>query len=110
MITRQYRQSRLRRLWMPLITAGFLGYFGYHAFTGAYGKWAMDRMEGEAANLTTQLDQLKSAHAKLESQVALLRPESLDADVVDYEARTQLNMLRPDEVVITFGASQRSSE
>ena len=107
MITRQHRQSPLRRLWMPLLTAGFLGYFGYHAFTGSYGKWAMDRMQNEAVTLGGELEKLKADHAALESRVALLRPESLDADLVDTKARTELNLLRPDEVVITFGASQQ---
>ena len=35
MITRQQRKTPLRRLWMPLVTIGFLGYFGYHAFNAA---------------------------------------------------------------------------
>ena len=110
MITRQHRQTPLRRFWMPLLTAAFLGYFGYHAFTGSFGKWAMDRMKGEASGLQAQLDELKKEHATLESRVALLRPESLDADLVDTEARSQLNMLRPDEVVITFGAPQHTAQ
>jgi cell division protein FtsB len=110
MITRQRRQSPLRRLWMPLLTAAFLGYFGFHAFNGSFGKWAMDRMKVEGATLDAQLGQLQREHAELERKVALLRPESLDADVVDMEARAQLNMLRPDEVVISFGATQHSSQ
>jgi cell division protein FtsB len=110
MITRQRRLSPLRRLWMPLLTAGFLCYFGYHAFTGSYGKWAMDRMKNEAVTLGAELDKLKTEHAALESRVALLRPESLDADLVDTKARTELNLLRPDEVVITFGASQQDGQ
>jgi cell division protein FtsB len=95
---------------MPLLTAGFLGYFGFHAFTGSFGKWAMDRMEGEATTLQAELGQLQVEHESLEKRVALLRPESLDADLVDTKARTELNLLRPDEVVITFGASQHSAE
>jgi cell division protein FtsB len=106
MITRQRRQTTLSRLWMPLLTAAFLGYFGYHAFSGAFGKWSMDRMKTEAAGLESQLATLTKERTDLERRVALLRPESLDADVVDMEARTQLNMLRPDEVVISFGATQ----
>jgi cell division protein FtsB len=106
MITRQRRQKTLNRLWMPLLTAAFLGYFGYHAFSGSLGKWSMDRMRTETAGLEAQLASLTEERTDLERRVALLRPESLDADVVDMEARTQLNMLRPDEVVISFGATQ----
>jgi len=109
MITRQRRPSTLNRLWMPLLTAAFLGYFGYHAFSGAFGKWSMDRMKVETASLESQLAALQQERGELERKVALLRPESLDADVVDMEARTQLNMMRPDELVISFGATQHSA-
>ena len=107
MITRYRKPSRLRRLWMPLLTIGFLAYFGYHTFTGAFGIWAMDRLEAEGARLTEQRDTLKQERAMLERRVATVRPSSLDADVIDLEARHALNVLRPDEVVVNLGALQQ---
>lgn len=104
MITRQRRQSVLGRLWMPLITAAFLGYFGYHAFNGYYGIWSGDRLEADAARLSTELARLKAEHAGIEQRVNILRSDNLDADLIDVEAREALNRLRPDEVVIKFGA------
>lgn len=100
MITRQYKQSFLRRLWIPLTAVAFLAYFGYHTFSGSFGIWAMDRMNADAARLSGELKGLKDEHAQLEKQVATLRPSSLDADVVDMQARAALNVMRPDEVVI----------
>src|SRR5579863_2283940 len=108
MITRQHKRSPLRWLWMPLLTATFLGYFGYHTYHGAYGKWALDRMTAQAAALDNQLADLKHERAELEKRVSFLRPESLDADMVDVEARTQLNVLRPDEVLVSLGAAQQT--
>jgi cell division protein FtsB len=110
MITRQRRQSPFRRLWLPLLTAAFLGYFGFHAFNGSFGLLSLDRLEQEAEGLRDQLDALKKEREGLERRVATLKPDSLDADVVDTEARTSLNLLRPDEVVISFGAVQHSRE
>ena len=107
MMTRQHRQSPLRRLWMPLLTAAFLGYFGFHTFNGSYGKWALDRMVVQAAALDSQLADLKRERTELQKRVSFLRPESLDADMVDVEARTQLNVLRPDELVVSLGAAQQ---
>ena len=107
MITRQRRQSPLRRLWIPLLTVAFLAYFGFHTFNGSYGKWAFDRMKVQAAGLESQLADLKREREDLERRVSFLRPESLDADLVDVEARTQLNVLRPDEVVLSMGATQQ---
>lgn len=106
MITRQRRQSALKHLWMPILTVGFLAYFGFHAFNGSFGKWAMDRLQSEAVRLKVELADIKRERESLERRVAFLRPESLDADMVDVQARAALNVLRTDEVVITFGAPQ----
>jgi len=106
MITRQRRKSPLSRLWVPVFALLFLGYFGYHAFTGSYGLWSLDRLGEEAETLKARLDTLKAERAEIERQVAFLKPDSLDADVIDTEARMSLNLLRPDEVVISFGAVQ----
>ncbi len=107
MITRQYKKSPLRRLWMPLIAAGFLAYFGFHAFSGSFGIWAMGRLNADAARLATELDGLKAEHDRLEKQVATVRPNSLDADVVDLQARQALNVMRRDEVVVYLDAPQQ---
>jgi cell division protein FtsB len=110
MVTRQRRQSRLNRLWMPLITAAFLSYFGFHAFNGYYGIWAMDRLEAEAERLAAELEVLKRERAEYERHAGLLRSENLDADIVDVEARAALNRLRPDEILIRIGESQQSAQ
>ena len=106
MITRHRRKSPLSRLFVPVLAVMFLGYFGYHAFTGSYGLWSLDRLEGEAETLKAQVEALKAERARIERRVAFLKPDSLDADVIDTEARMSLNLLRPDEVVISFGAVQ----
>ena len=106
MITRHRRKSPLSRLFVPVLAIMFLGYFGYHAFTGSYGLWSLDRLEGEAETLKAQVEALKAERAGIERRVAFLKPDSLDADVIDTEARMSLNLLRPDEVVISFGAVQ----
>jgi cell division protein FtsB len=91
---------------VPAFAVLFLAYFGYHAFTGSYGLWSLDRLGEEAETLKAQLDTLKAERAEIERRVAFLKPDSLDADVVDTEARMSLNRLRADEVVISFGAMQ----
>lgn len=107
MITRHRRRTFFRRIWLPLLSAAILGYFGYHAFSGSFGIWAMDRLETDTVRLTAELDELKAERMLLEKQVASVRPSSLDADAVDLDARQALNMIRPDEVVIAGGAPQQ---
>ena len=109
MLTRQRRRSPLRLIWLPLMTVAFLSYFAFHAFSGSYGLDARGRIESELSSLKDRLKTLKEERAKLEARLAYLKPESLDADILDIEARTSLNLLRPDEVVISFGAVQHSA-
>ena len=106
MITRQHKKSPFRGLWMPLVAAGVLAYFGFHAFSGSFGIWAMDRLNADAVRLTAERDQLRSERKQLEKQVATVRPGSLDADVIDIQAREALNVMRPDEVLVRLGAPQ----
>lgn len=107
MMTRHRRRSFPHRLVVPLVATGLMAYFGYHAFTGAFGIWAMDRMESDAARLTVERDRLKAEHDALEKQVAMIRPPRLDADMIDMEARHALNVMRPDEVVLRLDAPQQ---
>jgi cell division protein FtsB len=92
---------------MPLVTAAFLGYFGVHAFNGSFGLHALERLEAEAGRLESELERLKRQRQVLEREVASVRPESLDADVVDVRARATLNLIRPDEIVIEHDATQQ---
>src|SRR5258708_13394353 len=86
MMPRQHRQSPLRRLWMPLLTAAFLGYFGFHTFNGSYGKWALDRMVVQAAALDSQLADLKREPTELPNPVSFLQPYTLAPTLVHVEA------------------------
>jgi cell division protein FtsB len=106
MMTRHRRKSPFNWLWLPAVAFLFLGYFGYHAYNGSYGLQSLERLDQEAESLRGQVEKLRAEREAMERRVALLKPESLDADVVDTEARTSLNLLRPDEVVISFGAVQ----
>jgi cell division protein FtsB len=107
MITRQRKQSFLKRLWLPVLATAFLSYFGYHAFHGAFGIWAMERLTIEAARLTVERDRLVAEREALEIRVATVRPESLDADVIDMLSRQSLGLMRPDELVVRLGAAQQ---
>jgi cell division protein FtsB len=107
-ITRHRSRSPLRQLWMPLLTLGILAYFGYHAFTGYYGVWSHERLEARAALLESQLTALRGERETLERKVTALRPDRLDADMVDLQARQALNRIRPDELIVQFGASQQN--
>ena len=77
MITRHRRRSPFRLLWLPLTTAAFVGYFGYHAYNGSYGVPALEQMQVEARDLKASLEDLRDERAALEKRVSYLKPDSL---------------------------------
>jgi len=84
----------------PLLGALAFTYFVYHAFEGDRGlrSWLKLRQEIAAARSTATA--LAAEQAVLERRVALLRPESLDPDMLEERARAVLNVARPDDRVI----------
>ncbi len=100
MATRQRRKSKVRPLVLPAICLLLLGYFGYHAVEGDYGHYALLKLKARETDLTDQLARLRDERRALERRVSLMRPESLDPDMIEERARRALNVARPDEVVI----------
>lgn len=100
MTTRQYRSTNSRRFLLPGLSAVVVAYFGYHAFQGEYGLSGQALLASRTAQLQEQLDALQASRMELELRVKLLRTGALDQDMVDEEARRQLGMVHPDEVVI----------
>ena len=100
MRVRRHSAFRLRRLIAPALAAAYLGYFGFHAFHGTYGLIASAGFAKEATDLEAELAELEAQGGELERHVALLRSDNLDPDMLDEQARSALNMIGPNEVVI----------
>ena len=84
----------------PLLACGAAGYFGYHLQTGDHGLEARAALEGRKAVLEGELAGLKEVRMRLERDVALLRPESLDPDMLDERARAILDLAHPDDLIM----------
>src|ERR1051326_3670267 len=84
----------------PVLGALAFSYFAYHAVEGDRGlrSWLKLRQEIDAARATEA--ELASERAVLERRVSLLRPESLDRDMLEERARAVLDLARPEERVI----------
>lgn len=93
-------RPNLRKLVFPAFATAFLTYFGFHAMQGSYGIWSKMKYDAEAVELQATLDEIRAEHADLERHMAMLRPASLDPDLVDERARRALNVLGPNEVII----------
>ena len=86
-----------------IITAAcfaLLGYLAWHAWHGPRGYPYRDRLLEETAVLQDQFAKVLSERTTLEQQVALLRPDHIDPDMLDQLARERLEMVRPNELVV----------
>ncbi len=91
---------RLRSLIFPLLACGAGGYFAYHLEIGEHGLKSRAELERRKEVLQGELAGLEEVKTRLERDVALLRPESLDPDMLDERARAILNLAHPDDLVI----------
>ncbi len=77
-----------------------MSYFAYHAVEGDYGLLALAKLKDRVASLESELAAAQQERRQMESHVALMRPESLDRDMIDERAREALNMADAKDLVI----------
>lgn len=86
---------------MLLLCIGFTAYFAYHTLNGRHGLDARDRLLERESALQFEIQSLEAVRAKLERDVALLRPDLPDPDFVEEIAREVLGFAHPrDRVVV----------
>lgn len=95
-----FKRRQLRGLLGPLLAFGCVTYFIYHSIQGERGMLSMFRMKKKLEDVRAQLSLLQSDKEVIERRVYLLRPDSLDLDMLDERARAVLNCARSDEVII----------
>ena len=91
---------RLKVLIFPLLACFAGGYFGYHLQKGDHGLEARTDLERRKDVLAGELAGLRKVKQRLERDVALLRPESLDPDMLDERARAILNLTHSDDLIM----------
>ena len=86
---------------MPqVLLAATLGYFGYHIIQGEHGVIAWLQLEKELRIARANAAVLDQEKSQLEHRVQLLRPDSLDPDLLEERARVVLNYARGDEMLV----------
>ena len=81
------------------VCCALLGYFGWHAYKGPRGFPYKEAEQAKLAALEIKYDALHAERLRLENKVALLRPESIDPDLLDELARGNLELAKPTDVV-----------
>ena len=91
---------RARHIWLTVFGALVLAYLSYHMIQGNHGVVALLELQSKVAAAETIRSQTGAEHRRLDQQVALLRPDNLDPDMLEERARVMLNYVHPDEIVI----------
>mgnify|MGYP003983618645 FL=1 len=90
----------LRRAIAPCLGICALLYFGYHTVQGDRSIIAYLRLNSQLARVNIELAESNEARAILTRRVNLLRPDNLDRDMLDEQARHILGLAHPHDVVI----------
>lgn len=75
-------------------------YFTYHIISGERSYLRLVSLERNVERLSGQYDDLNKQRETLENKVAMLRPGSIDPDLLEERARVVLGYQRPDELVV----------
>jgi cell division protein FtsB len=93
-------RSFVRRHAAPALGLCAVAYFSYHAIQGDRGVLAWIRIAREIEKAQAALEVTLAEQHRLEAKVRLLRPDSLDRDMLDEQAKAILGYGRANEVVI----------
>ena len=75
-------------------------YFAMHAYSGQRGLRAKEDLALQLTELSGELSKLRTQRTDLERRVALLRPESVDPDMLDERARNSLDYVHARDLVL----------
>jgi cell division protein FtsB len=103
--------KELRRQGRQIIASIFgvavIGFFTFHAVEGERGLRAYFALNLQTELALEERDALRHDRMMLERRVNLLKPESLDLDMLDERARKVLNKVHEDDFVIILGSHRK---
>jgi len=89
-----------RNLARPTLLALAIFYLGFHAVSGERGLYAWFRESRHLEQLQGELKAAVAAREAYDRKIRLLKPDSIDLDMLDEQARRSLGFAAPDEVVV----------
>jgi cell division protein FtsB len=92
----------LRRAALPAVCILLIGYFVSHAISGPTGALAWKEYKQQKQVLKAQSAALAEQKAAITRQIKLLDPNGVDPDLAEELVRQNLNVVKPDEVIVTL--------
>ncbi len=85
-------------------------YFVFHSIYGSRGIIAYFTLQAELENSHIKLDKLRAERLEIENRTKLLRPGSLDKDMLDEKIRNVLGLSKPKEKIFKAQQINRNQE
>lgn len=83
-----------------IVCMSLLGYFGWHGYYGPRSFDHRDALAAKAQALDAKVAGIREERQALERKVSLMRPESIDPDMLDELARSTLDFGKPGELIV----------
>lgn len=98
--SRRNQQKFLSAFIATALSFGLFLYFAYHLAHGDRGYFALKGVETKLVENNTRYERLRHDREILENKVKLLRPETIDTDLLDERARVVLGFIGKNEKVL----------
>ena len=98
------RQHRFDLI-VSFASLALLGYFAWHAERGPRGIHYRDKLVAQVAQLENRFSQIDGQRQQIEHKASLMRPDSIDPDMLDELARAKLEMTGPNDFVVLSGSN-----
>jgi cell division protein FtsB len=95
--------DRAKHVLVMGLCVGILVYFVAHGLFGERGLVTLSHLEFEKTQAQAELSKLTKQRESMEARARLLRPDSLDLDMLDERTRGMLGYTKPNEYVVLFG-------
>lgn len=100
MVVLQKIRQKSAKLAGSVACALVVAYFAYGTVQGDRGLLSYLSLSQELERAQTAYDELRVARQGLEHRVGLLRPSSLDLDLLEERARVVLDLVREDDFIV----------
>ncbi len=95
-------RRRAKAAALPAVCISAIVYFGYYLIYGGQGLYAYARLRQQVEIAQTVAKSTAATRERLAARVALLQPDHVDPDMLSEMAGGELNLARPDDLVIFF--------
>lgn len=100
MVVKLTLQQLIARAALPAVCMAVASYFSFHAVSGPTGYIAWRDYQMQRSKLQQAVQTSEEQQAALQRRLVLLDPRHVDPDLADELVRRNLDLVKPDEVIV----------